>query len=266
MYTLLSFILFNYHSFRFNMPVVWPVLIILVSSLTSFLWQYKTIYALKNEIDRLFGKFVSPQVKKLLLDDPTLINYEGQKKELTVLFSDLRGFTSISENCESSEIFSQLNQYMYEMVNIIINEYNGTLDKFMGDAIMAFWGDPIPQNNHAELAVKAAVRMTERLDELNHEWKKKNWPELNIGIGINTGEMLVGHLGGGIILDYTVIGDNVNIASRLESLNKEYSTSILITDSTYQQCKNIVNVNFVAERLVKGKSNLIKFFEILSLK
>lgn len=265
-YVFIAFKLFAVPSMRLDMPVVLPVFFIIFSFAGAFFWQYKTVYLKRNEIDKLFGKFVSPQVKNILLEDPSLINYEGQKKIMTVLFSDLRGFTSISEAAPITQVMSQLNQYMYEMVNIIINECNGTLDKFIGDAIMAFWNDPILQNNHAALAVKAAVRMTERLNELNQEWASKGWPELRIGIGINTGEMLVGHLGGGIILDYTVIGDNVNIASRLESINKEYSTTILISETTYEMCKDSVNARFVAQRQLKGKSNEVIFFEVLSLK
>lgn len=266
LYLLLCFTVFFMPWLRLDMPAVYPLFIIIFSSVSAFMWQYNTVYRKRQEIDSLFGKFISPQIKQRLVDDPSLINFEGEKKELTVLFCDLRGFTSISEAHPSSQVFSQLNHYLSEMVNIIINEYNGTLDKFMGDAIMAFWGDPIPQENHQELAIRTAIRMKERLSELNAQWVQKGWPKLKLGIGINTGEMHVGHLGGGILLDYTVIGDNVNIASRLESMNKEYSTQILISESTYLPCKNIVNAVFVAQRTLKGKTSAVNFYEIIGLK
>lgn len=264
LFIIISYGIFVIPELKYDMPTITPVFVVFFTSVCTFLWQYKTVYAKRYEIEKLFGKFVSPQVKKVLLDDPTLINYEGQKKEMTILFCDLRGFTTISESYPTNQVVIQLNQYLSEMVNIIVNDYNGTLDKYIGDAIMAFWNDPVPQDDHAQLAVKAAVAMVEKLKELNVEWVKKGWPEFNIGVGINTGEVIVGHLGGDILLDYTVIGDNVNIASRLESMNKEYSTSILISESTYEQSKGCFDVKFVAERQLKGKSIKVSFYEVIS--
>lgn len=266
LFIIVSYGIFVIPELKYDMPTVTPAFIVFMASICAFLWQYKTIYAKRNEIEKLFGKFVSPQVKKVLVEDPTLINYEGQKKEMTILFCDLRGFTSISESYPTNQVVIQLNQYLSEMVNIIVNEYNGTLDKYIGDAIMAFWNDPVSQDNHAELAVKAGFAMVEKVKELNVEWVKKGWPEFKIGVGVNTGEVIVGHLGGDILLDYTVIGDNVNIASRLESMNKEYSTSILISKATYEQSKEIINVKFIADRQLKGKSVKVHFYEVVSLK
>ncbi|MGD9580524.1 MAG: adenylate/guanylate cyclase domain-containing protein [Vampirovibrionia bacterium] len=251
---------------KYDMPLLIPVFVVFIVSISTFFWQYKKMSVKKYEIEKLFGKFVSPQVKKVLMDDPSLINYEGQKKEMTILFCDLRGFTTISESYPTNQIVLQLNRYFSEMVNIIVNQYNGTLDKYIGDAIMAFWNDPVNQNDHAELAVKAACAMVVKMKELNKEWVEKGWPELNIGVGINTGEVIVGHLGGEILLDYTVIGDNVNIASRLESMNKIYSTSILISEATRSLSQEAINTKFVAEEFLKGKKNSVAIYEVVSLK
>jgi adenylate cyclase len=264
-YFLLAFYLYTMPHIRLNLPVVTPVFLIFFTSLCTFFWQYQTIYRKRREIESLFGKFISPQVKQTLMNDPSLINYEGHKKEMTVMFTDLRGFTSISESSPINQITAQLNEYFTAMAKVIIYEYNGTLDKYMGDAIMAFWGDPLPQDNHAELAVRAAFRMQERLDELNIDWAKKGWPILKMGIGINTGEMIAGHLGGEILIDYTVIGDNVNIASRLEALNKEFGTSIIISEATYNYCKNIIEAAKMGEKFVKGKSSAVRIYSAKKL-
>ncbi|MEW5822225.1 MAG: adenylate/guanylate cyclase domain-containing protein [Cyanobacteriota bacterium] len=263
LYLLLSMFLYVNTSLRYDLPVIVPVYLIFFTSLTSFLWQYKCVYNKQKEVDKLFGKFVSPQIKKALLEDPTLINYEGQKKEMTVLFTDLRNFTSISEKTPARQTIAQLNEYFSAMVDIIINEFDGTLDKFIGDAIMAFWNDPIPQDNHAELAVKAAIKMQQKLSELNKIWLDRGWNDLQMGIGINTGEMTVGHMGGETFLDYTVIGDNVNTASRLESLTKEFSANIIISETVYKSSKHFINAEYLGEHTIKGKEIPVKIYKII---
>ncbi len=150
---------------------------------------------------------------------------------------------------------------MAEMVEIVLM-YNGTFDKFIGDAVMAFWGDPLPMEDHAERAVMTALDMIDKLHHLNIKWEEEGKSKLNIGIGINSGDMLVGYMGSSRIVDYTVIGDNVNLASRLEGLNKYLGTNIIISESTYESVKDMVNVTHHREVQVKGKNQLVKIYSI----
>ena len=147
------------------------------------------------------------------------------------------------------------------MVEVILS-YNGTLDKYIGDAIMAFYNDPVKMDNHALQAVLTAIEMKKKLAELNEKWQKQGKSPLNIGIGINTGEMIVGHMGSPRLIDYTVIGDNVNLASRIESLTKQYGVTILISESTYNEVKDNVDARYIDEVTVKGKKNAVKIYEV----
>ncbi len=154
---------------------------------------------------------------------------------------------------------------MTEMVEVIL-KYNGTLDKYIGDAIMAFYNDPVEMEDHALRAVLTAIDMKETLDRLNEKWKAEGKTTLNIGLGINTGEMIVGHMGSPRLVDYTVIGDNVNLASRLEGLNKEYGTNIIISESTYDMVKEHIETDYLDECTVKGKKNAVKIYAVKGIK
>lgn len=215
----------------------------------------------KKQIEQLFGKFVSPQILEKLLADKTGILHEGQRKVMTVLFSDIRGFTTLSEKQSPEEVIKMLNEYLTEMVEIILS-HNGTLDKYIGDAIMAFYNDPVEMEDHALRAVQTAIAMKMKLAKLNEKWLSEGKQPLKIGIGINTGEMIVGHMGSPRLVDYTVIGDNVNLTSRIESLTKEYNATILISESTYNEVKDYVETIYRDEVTVKGKSLPVKIYEV----
>jgi adenylate cyclase len=182
----------------------------------------------------IFGRYVSPQVVSQLLDQPEMMGLGGKRENLTLLFSDIRGFTSFSDRRPPEEVVAKLNQYLTEMTGVIFKN-GGTLDKYMGDGIMAFFGAPIPCRDHAERAVQTALEMLEGLDRLNSMWKERGEATLGIGVGISTGHVVVGNIGSPERMDYTVIGEDVNLGARLESMNKEFKTQIIISGSTYRQ-------------------------------
>lgn len=216
----------------------------------------------KRKVRGAFQQYVSPEVIRRLLDDPQRV--QPRKTEVTVLFSDIRGFTTISEQLDAQELADLLNQYLTEMTRLIFM-YQGTLDKYIGDAVMAIWGAPFDEPRHAEPCCLAALSMLDRLSELREEWKKKGLPPLDIGIGINTGIASVGNMGSKLRYGYTALGDNVNLASRLEGLNKEYGTHIIISEFTYRAIpEGFFQVRELDLIRVKGKSQPVGIYELLS--
>jgi adenylate cyclase len=179
----------------------------------------------------MFGRYVSPAVMEELLKNPDLAALGGQRRDVTILFADIRGFTSYSENKQPEEVVARLNSYLDEMTGVVFR-HGGTLDKFLGDGLMAIFGAPLPLENHAVRAVACALDMQRAVSRLNDEWMSNGQKPLAIGIGINSGSVLVGNVGSQERMDYTVIGEDVNLASRLESLNKEYGTEIIISGRT----------------------------------
>ena len=203
----------------------------------------------KRKIRRTFGAYVSPGVIRLIEKDPkALLRPGGELKELTIMFSDIRGFTSVSEGLTPDELVLLLNEYLGEMTDVLFKWW-GTLDKYIGDAIMGFWGSPYPQDDHAYRACTCALDMSTRLDELNVKWAAEGRRTLNIGIGLNTGPVNVGNMGSSRRLAWTVMGDNVNLASRLEGLTKEYHVRVVIGENTYQQ----VQAGYVTRELDRIK-------------
>jgi len=221
----------------------------------------------RKQIRSAFQYYLSPQVVEEILKDPSKLKLGGEKKVLTVLFSDVRGFTSISEKLDPEILVSFLNEYLTPMTDLIF-QHGGTLDKYMGDAIMAIFGAPLPQEDHPYKACSTAVKMLEELENLKRKWREQNLPEIDIGIGINTGPMSVGNMGSAQRFDYTVMGDAVNLASRLEGLNKLYGTRIIISEYTLREVQNLKKALFVRELdfvAVKGKKEPVKIYELLSL-
>ncbi|MBL8020962.1 MAG: adenylate/guanylate cyclase domain-containing protein, partial [Leptospirales bacterium] len=216
----------------------------------------------KRRFKGAMAKYLSPDVLEEVMNRGEIKAEVGERKIITVLFSDVRGFTTISENMDAAQVVSILNEYFSHMVRIIF-EQKGTLDKFIGDAIMAFWGAPIHRPDHALLGVRSALAMTAALRTLNEEFAARQMAPLGMGVGVNTGEMIVGNIGSDQRLDYTLIGDNVNLGSRLESLTSQYGAAILIAEATKVLVENEIPCRIIDRVAVKGKSIPISVYEPL---
>jgi adenylate cyclase len=224
-------------------------------------YQYFVEGGEKRKMKRLFGRYVSKDVYAQLVANPELAKLGGKRRDMTVLFSDIRGFTSVTERGNPEEIVAQLNEYFSKMVEIVFR-HKGTVDKFVGDMVMALFGAPLDDPDHAEHAVRAAIDMVEELGRLNKDWKARGMAQLDIGVGINSGEMIAGNIGSSSIMSYTVIGDNVNLGSRLESLNKDYKTRIIMSDATRTRLTQPYETRALGDVVVKGKSTPVAIFEI----
>jgi adenylate cyclase len=218
----------------------------------------------KREIEGLFGRYVSPAVADRMMRDPTLVRLGGRKAVLTMFFSDIRGFTSMSETLPPDEVASLLQEYFTEMTGIVF-KHGGTLDKFIGDAIMVFFGDPVPMEDHAERAVWMSLEMREAMERLKDRWRSQGRRTFDPGIGINTGEVFVGNTGSSRRVSYTVLGDHVNLAARLEANAK--AAQILISRATHDAIPGIES-KFVVEPLppimVKGKAQPVEIYQVVS--
>jgi adenylate cyclase len=180
-----------------------------------------------------------------------------------VLFSDIRGFTTLSEKGSPEDVVAQLNELFTRMVGVVF-EHRGTVDKFVGDMVMALYGAPLDDAEHADHAVQTALAMIRSLNEMNQEWQGRGKPTLEIGIGINTGDMVAGNIGSDTIMSYTVIGDAVNLGARLESLNKDFGTRMIISESTRAELKGQYDIHPLGEVVVKGKTKPVAIFEVKS--
>lgn len=232
--------------------LIYPPLAIILTYLVITLVFYLTEKREKKEAITAFSKYVSPDVVKEITQHPERLKLGGERKRITILFSDIRSFTSISEKMTPEELVNVLNEYLTEMADLIM-EKKGLVDKFIGDAIMALWGVPLPEKEHAKLACEAALLMKEKVK--NHDFQ--------IGIGLNTGEAVVGNIGSHQRFDYTAIGDSINLASRVEGLTKEYGIGILITEST----KELIGNEFITRKIdlvaVKGKKEPVWIYELV---
>lgn len=215
-------------------------------------------------IRNTFSKFVSQDVVNELLANPEAIALGGSKKEVSVFFSDVRGFTTISEALGPEELVRLLNEYLSDMTELII-DYRGTIDKYMGDAIMAFWGAPAQNDDHAYYTCVAAMAQLRQLYVLQDRWKEQNVPALDIGIGINSGPAVVGNMGSSRRMDYTLMGDTVNLGSRLEGITKTYGVKICISEYTYERVKDRVYARELDLVRVKGKLEPVRIFELMGL-
>jgi len=263
LYILVSRWLFTDFGLWVNM--VYPLLTVVLVYTSLTVYRYLTEQRERKKIRGAFSYYVSSSVVNEMLKDPSKLKLGGDKKELSVLFSDIRGFTTISEGMTPEELVHILNEYLTVMTDVVF-KYDGTLDKYIGDALMAIYGAPLDQTDHARRACDSALDMMDGLKALNEKWMQEGKKPLDIGIGINTGMMMVGNMGSDQRFDYTVMGDAVNLGSRLEGANKAYKTHILISDSTYQQVKD----HFICMELdsvrVKGKKLPVRIFELISRK
>ena len=240
----------------------WTMLSVFLIWSHSVYNNFATQSRLRQQIKKQFEHYLDPGMVKKLQKDPSLLKLGGEKRDMTFLFCDIRGFTPISEKYKGNPegLTKLINRFLTRMTDVIIAN-GGTIDKFMGDCIMAFWNAPITNKNHATLAVKSAIEMQKELKILNKELKKEKLPAINIGIGINTGEALVGNMGSDQRFDYSVIGDDVNLASRLESSSKELGNTLVVGHKTKIQTKGF-KYKSLGQIKVKGKSEKIKVYTI----
>jgi adenylate cyclase len=225
-------------------------------------YQYFVEGREKRKVARLFGRYVSRDVYSQLMNNPDQAELGGKRREMSVLFSDIRGFTTVTERGNPEELVRQLNEYFSRMVEIVFR-HKGTVDKFVGDMVMALFSAPLDDADHADHAVAAAVEMVRELGELNRAWAAKGMVPLDIGIGVNSGDMIAGNIGSASIMSYTVIGDNVNLGARLESLNKDYKTRIIISEATRSRLTGDVQTRPLGDVVVKGKTKAVQIFEVL---
>lgn len=261
-YLFLGFALFE---FRIILSFFYPLLALLWAAITAILFRLAREKREKGQIRATLQRYVSPQVVEHLLLHPEQLTLGGAKREMTVLFSDLRGFTSLSEILHPEQLVSVLNIYLSEMTAIVFAQ-GGVLDKYMGDAVMAFWNAPLDDAAHAEHATIAALAMRDRLHEMNATGAFPSGVSLRLGVGVNTGPMVVGNMGGKERFDYTVMGDAVNLGSRLEGLNKEYGTEVIVAAPTAA----LLSTGFVLRPLdlvaVKGKKEPVEIFEAVGMR
>ena len=227
-------------------------------------WGYFVESKTKRQFTELFGQYVPPELVDEMAKNPEGYSMAGRKSELTVLFSDIRGFTTISEGLQPDQLATLMNEYLGAMTEVVRRQ-RGTLDKYIGDAIMAFWGAPVADPEHAQNAVMTALEMQAALKDLNQRLMAKGWPELKIGVGVNTGVMTVGDMGSPVRKAYTVMGDAVNLGSRLEGITKQYGVGIIVGEGTREK----LGKRFVLRELdrvrVKGKAEPVGIYEPLGL-
>ena len=242
---------------------------VLLASIFAILWITGSFYlsemGQKALIRDMFGQYLSPTVVADLVLDPEKLSLGGEEREMTAYFSDIAGFSTFSENLSPTELVLVLNDYLTEMCNIIIGG-QGTIDKFEGDAIIAFWGAPTIQEHHARLACLASIDMNNELVRLRERWAKESRPPIKVRMGLNTGAMVVGNMGSAQRMDYTMIGDSVNLAARLEGANKAYGSEVMISESTYMAAADFIDVRELDTLRVVGKSEAVKVYELLDRK
>jgi adenylate cyclase len=246
-----------------GLGLVLPLAAALVMALTAFALNMSYGYFVesksKRQIANLFGTYVPPELVDEMVKDPDSYNMKAASKELTVMFCDMRGFTKLSETMEPTQLQGLLNDVFSRLTNVIRNN-RGTIDKYMGDCVMAFWGAPVDSSEHAALAVKTAIEMADEVRRINDEHHSKGMPAIGVGIGLNTGSMCVGDMGSSIRKSYTVIGDAVNLGSRLEGLSKTYGVDIVVSESTKKQASDFAWQELDRVR-VKGKEQAVVIFE-----
>ena len=256
-----SYYLFNKYTILAD--VSWIIITLTIVGFHSVFNRFILEFQLKQQIKKQFEHYLEPKMVKKLQENPDLLKLGGETKELTFMFSDIRGFTPLSEKYQSNpaDLTKVINRFLTPMTNIIMKN-NGTIDKYMGDCIMAFWNAPIDTPNHKELAIKSALEMMDKLKELNETDGFGDGNKINIGIGINTGKCIVGNMGSDQRFDYSVIGDPVNLASRLEGVSKNYDATLVIGEDTYRGISKLYKFKKLDDVQVKGKSNKVTIYTI----
>ena len=264
---LIWFSYFLFTSKRILIPTLEVCVLIIIIYIINLVLQYISTVKERKFIKQAFGQYIAPELVEELIKDPKKLEYGGVQKEITMLYADIVDFTPYTESHTPKETVDILREYLTEMVKIITRN-KGTLDKFVGDEIVAIFGAPVDLEEHAFYACKAAMEMRERMDELQEKWESENRDQFEMGIGINTGVATVGNLGSEQIFDYTAIGDSMNTGARVESLTRDYETknNIIISDSTYEQVIDKVEAKYIDDATVKGKKIVIRIHELLSIR
>ncbi len=266
--TLFAYFLYSFFSFDAGIirDLIFPPLVIFAAFLCNIIYKYLSETQQKRFIRKALAYYLSPAVMRDVLNDPSKLSLGGTRCQMTVLFSDIAGFTSISELLAADTLAHLLNIYLTQMTDLVF-QYNGVLDKYIGDAVMAFWGAPVIDKNHALHACQTALAMQEKIQskKMQAMWDEHHIKHFDVRIGIHSGEMIVGNMGSQSRFDYTVIGDNVNLGSRLEGLNKEYGTHIIISENTYASVKNEVIARRLDTVAVKGKQKGVGVYELRGL-
>jgi adenylate cyclase len=252
-----------WHYGNLVLPLGSSILMVLALFALNMSYGYFVESRSKRQFTELFGQYVPPELVEEMSRNPESYSMDGRKAELTVLFSDIRGFTTISEGLGPDELTRLMNEYLSAMTEVV-RRNRGTLDKYIGDAIMAFWGAPVSDVQHARHAVVTAMQMQAALPAVNKAFTAKGWPEIKIGVGVNTGEMTVGDMGSSVRKAYTVMGDAVNLGSRLEGITKQYGVGILVGEGARKAIKDIV-FREVDRVQVKGKEEPIVIYEPIGL-
>jgi len=255
---------FAAYYYGFWWPIVIPGCALTISLVGGVVFNYATEGRQRSFITHTFGHYLSPAVINQILTDPSRLRLGGERRELSIMFTDLEGFTSISKHMDPHKLTQLLNEYLSDMTDIILDE-GGTLDKYEGDAIIAFWNAPLEQPDHALRACRAALRCQEKLTAREAEFKARIGKPLRMRIGINTGAVIVGNMGSRRRFDYTVIGDSANLASRLEGANKMFGTSIMVAESTLAQTGGRIAAREIGLLRVVGREDSVKVYELIGL-
>jgi adenylate cyclase len=241
------------------LPLASPLLLIVLIFMLHMTYGFFIESRGKRQLANLFGHYIPPELVDEMSKSPEEYSLDGENREMTVLFSDVRGFTTISEGMDPKQLTQLMNALLTPMTRVI-HKNRGTIDKYMGDAIMSFWGAPLADSEHARHALYAAMEMMDELKIMQEEFRQRGWPEVNIGIGLNTGNMNVGNMGSEFRMAYTVLGDAVNLGSRLEGLTKNYGVNIIVSESTKSEIPEFLFRELDLVR-VKGKNEPVAIFE-----
>ncbi len=246
-----------------DLPVAHSLMLVVGLFVLNMSYGYFFESRTKRQITSLFGQYVPAELVDEMVQRPEEVSMESESREMTILFSDVRGFTSISENLDPRELSLLMNEFLTAFTRVI-HKHRGTIDKYMGDCIMAFWGAPLHSDSHARDAVYAGMEMLEALHKLQQDFKARGWPEIRMGVGINTGRVVVGNMGSEVRVAYTVMGDAVNLASRLESLSKEYRVDFIVGEATRAAVPGVVYRELDLVR-VKGKDKPVAIYQPVGL-
>jgi adenylate cyclase len=243
------------------LPLASAVVLVLAAAVLEFTYGYLVETRRKRRLSRLFGQYVPPELVEEMDRSEAEVSLEGENREMTVLFSDVRGFTTLSERLDPRELTRLMNEFLTPITETI-QQHRGTIDKYMGDAVMAFWGAPLPDPRHAEHALRAALGMVAKMQELGAAFRARGWPEIRIGVGLSTGPMNVGNMGSRFRMAYTVLGDTVNLGSRIEGLTKQYGVDVAVSEATARAVPGFAFRELDRVR-VKGKHEPVAILEPL---